>query len=108
MDAQRKHPQLCGDKSEIFTRVAPLIISKVQSFRSEQMVINMLKKYEKDDDKVQTLLALSLLPFLFTPSLVNKKRKLDASSINTSSKPTKSDAYRCFFSNFEVTYFSTF
>jgi hypothetical protein len=102
MDAERKFPNLCGDKSELISRVAPLVLLKLQSFKSEQMVNNMLKKYEKENSQVQTLLALSLLPFLFTPTLLSKKRKLDTSL--SSSKPSKSDAYRSFFSNFEVIY----
>lgn len=54
-----------------------------------------------ENSQTRTLLALSLLPFIFTPTLLSKKRKLDA-TMNISLKPTKSDSYRCFFSNFEV------
>lgn len=100
MDAQKKFPNLSDDKSELISRVAPLVLLKLQNFKSEQMVNNMLKKYEKENSHVQTLLALSLLSFLFTPTLLSKKRKLDNSL--SSSKPSKSDAYRSFFSNFEV------
>jgi hypothetical protein len=100
MDAEKKYPNFCEDKSELISRVTPLILLKLQSYRSEGMVANMLKKYEKENQQVQTLLALSLLPFLFNTTPLTKKRKL-SNELSESVMPTKSDAYRSFFSNFE-------
>lgn len=100
LDAERKYPNLCENKSELITRVTPLILAKLQNFRTEPMVLNMLQKYEDENSQVQTLLAITLLPFLFTPTTNSKKRKLDDPSIT--SCYSKAHAYRLFFSNFET------
>ena len=47
MDAQKKFPQLLDDQFDVLVeRVTPLILQKLQNFRSEPMVINMLRKFE--------------------------------------------------------------
>ncbi|KAG5674176.1 hypothetical protein PVAND_004159 [Polypedilum vanderplanki] len=100
LDGRKKYPSLADDKKEMFLKISPFIMQKLQNVKSEPMVVNLIRKYSHSNGQTKALLALSLIPFLFRPVIIGKRKKGNTGDDIT--KASKSHAYRNFFSNFET------
>ncbi|CRK98913.1 CLUMA_CG012019, isoform A [Clunio marinus] len=101
LDANKKFPHIENiDVKKSISSIAPKILDKVKLLRNETKAVSLLKEYLNDKKVDQSLLALILLPFIFSPAPF--KRSWDDSASTSTAKHSKADAYRYFCSHFKT------
>ncbi|CRK98914.1 CLUMA_CG011975, isoform A, partial [Clunio marinus] len=101
LDAEKKFPQIKNvDIRTSIASIAPRILDKVKMQRNEVKATSLLKEYLNERNVNQSLLALILMPFIFSPAPF--KRTWDGAASTSTAKHSKADAYRYFCSHFRT------